>query len=75
MASTPASSNLERLQAAGLIRAELPEDHQAVVDGLTGDEVDILVSIKQRLDAADEAQGLPPPEPGELPPFTNFIIY
>ena len=74
MATEPAG-NLQRLQAAGLILQALPEEHQAVVDKLTADEVDILVSIKQRLDAADESQEFPPASPGELPPFATFIIY
>jgi hypothetical protein len=69
-------TNFERLKNAGLILEEpLSEDHQAVVDGLTRDEVDILVSIKTRLDEADESQGLAPPQPGELPGFTTYVIF
>lgn len=69
-------TNLERLKSNGLILKEpLPEDYQAVVDGLTGDEVDILVSIKRRLDEADESQGLAPASPGERPGFTTYVIF
>jgi hypothetical protein len=73
--STPEGTNLERLQAEGLIRNDLPEDHQAVVDSLTDDEVEIIISVNRRLDEADESHGLAPAPPGELPGFTTFVIF
>jgi hypothetical protein len=73
--ATPEGTNLERLKAEGLIRKDLPEDHRAVVDSLTDDEVEILISVKRRLDEADESQGLGPPAPGELPGFTTWVIF
>jgi hypothetical protein len=73
--ATPEGTNLERLQAVGLIRQDLPEDHMAVVDSLTDDEVETLVSVKKRLDEADESHGLPPVEAGELPGFATFVIF
>lgn len=74
--ATPEGTNFERLDDAGLImdRENLPEDHRAVVDALTSDEVDILVGIKARLDAADKARGIERP-PGEPPGFTTYVIF
>jgi hypothetical protein len=69
-------TNLDRLEAVGLIfdRENLPEDHEAVVEALTNDEVDILESIKERLDAADKLRGLEP-GPGGRPAFTTWVIF
>ncbi len=54
---------VDRLRQEGLIASEsLPEELQAVVDGLTDDEVDILVSVKKRLDAADIPEDVREPE-------------
>jgi hypothetical protein len=69
-----AQNNLERLREAGLIHADLPDQHASVVDGLTDDEVEILLSVKRRLDDADKARGAVG-EPGELPPFTTFMVF
>ena len=73
--NTQGQSNLDRLDAAGLIHErDMPPDHQSVIEALTEDEVDILESIKERFDAADRAQGLTP-QPGEHPPFATFVIF
>jgi hypothetical protein len=45
------------------------------VDSLTDDEVEIIISVKRRLDEADESHGLAPAPPGELPGFTTFVIF
>jgi hypothetical protein len=73
--ATQGSTNLDRLEAAGLIvdRSGLPEHHQKVIDALTNDEIDILESIKQRLDAADTLGSVEPR--GEYPGFTTFVIF
>lgn len=69
-------SNLDRLRDAGLIMDEpLPEPFESLVNGLTPDEVDILVAVKTRLDGAASAHGLEPATPGELPPFTSFMVF
>jgi hypothetical protein len=69
-------SNLDRLRDAGLIINEpLPEPFQHVVRGLTPDEVDTLVAIKARLDAAASWHGLEPATPGQLAPFTTFMVF
>lgn len=69
-------SNLDRLTQAGLIIAdELPPPFARLVDGLTPHEVEMLVAMKDRLDAAGEWHGLEPTAPGELPRFTNFMVF
>ncbi|HKY11957.1 MAG TPA: aroma-sacti cluster domain-containing protein [Gaiellaceae bacterium] len=70
-------SNLDRLTEAGLIRDDepLPEPFEHLVAGLTPDEVDILVAVKTRLDGAASSHGLEPSVPGQLPPFTNFMVF
>lgn len=73
--ATPEGTNLERLQDAGLIMQDLPEPYQTVVDGLTDDEVEILLSIRKRLDHAETLHGAEPPGPGEPPAFTTFVIF
>lgn len=73
--ATPEGTNLERLQSEGLILQDLPDPYKAVVDGLTDDEVEILVSIRKRLAHADQLHGAEPPGPGEPPAFTTFVIF
>ncbi len=70
-------SNLDRLREAGLIMGDepLPEPFERLVAGLNRDEVDILVAVKRRLDGAASWQGLEPAIPGELPPFTSFMVF
>ena len=69
-------SNLDRLRDAGLIMDEpLPEPFESLVNGLTPDEVDILVAVKTRLDGAASSHDLEPSVPGQLPPFTNFMVF
>ena len=66
--STSGGSHFDMLKEAGIIDPEcdpLPEAYADWVDGLTRDEVDILIAIKRRLDAADErhlGQALAPGE-------------
>jgi hypothetical protein len=67
--------NLAKLQDAGLIVGSLPEPYAHVVAGLTPHEVDTLVAIKKRLDAADAWHGAEPGKPGALPGFTNFMVF
>jgi hypothetical protein len=70
-------SNLDRLKDAGMIIGDepLPEPFQHLVRGLTPHEVEMLVAVKNRLDAAGEWHGLEPTAPGELPQFTNFMVF
>ena len=69
-------SNLDRLRDAGLIMSDdLPDPFARLVDGLTPHEVEMLVAMKNRLDAAGEWHGLEPTAPGQLPRFTNFMVF
>jgi hypothetical protein len=53
----------QRLRDAGVIVAdEPPPEYEAVVRGLTRDEVDVIVAVKRRLDEAGRVSGV---EPGE----------
>lgn len=44
-------TNTNRLESAGFTLSRMPEEQKAVLEGLTDDEVSVLTSIKQRLDA------------------------
>jgi hypothetical protein len=70
-------SNLDRLKRAGLIIGDepLPEPFESVVRGLTPHEVEILEAVKTRLDAAASWHDLEPATPGQLPPFTSFMVF
>jgi hypothetical protein len=62
-------TNLGKLQDAGMIiKTPLPEPYADVINSLSGDEVDVLVSVKQRL---DEAGGNAKPP---LEHFATFIV-
>jgi hypothetical protein len=64
-----APDNEQRLREASVIitTAALEEPYQAVVEGLTPDEVDVMIAVKRRLDEADRAFGWDP-ESGEPRP-------
>ncbi|MGB2875927.1 MAG: aroma-sacti cluster domain-containing protein [Gaiellaceae bacterium] len=51
--------NTERLINAGVIPASLPEPYNSVVEALSGEEVEALVSVKRRLDEANASIGGP----------------
>jgi DNA-binding HxlR family transcriptional regulator len=64
------SSNLEALEAAGVIvKTPLPDAYAEVLNDLTEEEVEIIVSVKQRLDQAGESAGRTPSET-----LTNYIV-
>ena len=68
-------TNEQRLRQAQVIRAEsLPRDYQAVVDGLTPDEVDVIIAVTKRLRYADETSGAEPGPEG-LPAFTIMMPF
>ena len=60
MATEP--DNERRLRAAGVIITSEPLEppFQAVVEGLTPDEVDVMIAVKRRLDEADRVFGWDP---------------
>ena len=56
--STPPADNVQQLQDAGVIVSdEVPPEYAAVAHGLTQDELDVLVSVKKRLDEAQRSSG------------------
>jgi hypothetical protein len=71
-----ARDNEDRLRAAGVIITDkrLEDPYQAVVEGMTPDEVDVLIAVKRRLDEADREFGWdpgsdePPPSSMRMPP-------
>jgi hypothetical protein len=65
--------NFESLVNAGMIIGELPPAHRAVVDELSKQEVDTLVSVYQRLSEADTAEGHMA-IPGERAAFVSLIV-
>jgi hypothetical protein len=60
MATEP--GNEERLRAAGVIfRSEpLEPPYQGFIDGLTQDQVDVIIQLKGRLDEVDREYGWDP---------------
>jgi hypothetical protein len=62
-------SNVDRLQDEGFsIKTPLPAEYEQVIEGLSPEELDVLVSVKQRL---DEAQALTSPEVGS---YTEYLL-
>ncbi len=52
------ASNEQALRDAGvIIDGELPPEHQAVVDGLSGEERDTILALKAKLDDAASGSG------------------
>jgi len=47
----------EALKAAGFDIDQLPESQRGVIDSLSTEEVNTLISIKERFDSATEVQG------------------
>jgi len=69
-------SNVDKLQNAGLITGELQDPYLHAINGLSKHEVDVLLAVKKRLDAADLWHNAALPEPeGLLPNFTRCIIF
>lgn len=60
MATDP--ENEQRLRDAGMILTEdqLPQEYAEVLDGLTSDEVDVIIAVKKRLVAAERVSGESP---------------
>jgi hypothetical protein len=63
---------ISRLAAAGIDAQLLSDDHRAVLSSLSADEVDTLLSIKQRFDYAEgdiEGHADGDPKPGNTGGF------
>lgn len=66
------SENLQRLQDAGLlILAPLPKEYEGVIEDLSPEEIEVLISVKRRLDEVQEsmAPGVSPYTVIFAPPF------
>jgi hypothetical protein len=64
------ASNYDRLKAEGLILDDCPEEHRAVLNDLTEDEMKVILGVKARLAEADASLGA-----GAKPAFTNCIAF
>jgi len=72
--ATTEGSNYGRLEAVGVIYADLPDAHRAVVDALSEQEVQTLLDVYERLTEADVSIGRTA-QPGELPPFGTEMVF
>jgi hypothetical protein len=51
---------LQRLRDAGMIKADdLPRAYEAVVEGLTPDELEMIIAVRKRLDEAERVSSTP----------------
>jgi hypothetical protein len=76
--SASGGSHFDKLKEAGIIKPDcdpFPEAYADFVDGLTPDEVDILIAIKRRLDAADKQHLGRALAPGEEPHFVVCVMF
>jgi hypothetical protein len=51
------TDTMKRLESAGFSVSRMPEEQQAVLADLSDEEVRVLTSIKQRLDATTDVEG------------------
>jgi hypothetical protein len=69
------NGKVKKLRDAGLIFVDdLPREYQAVVEGLTEDELDMILSVGRRLEEADVEFGGEPAAPGR-PRFTTYMTF
>jgi hypothetical protein len=67
-------TNEERLREAGVIVADQLEPTQAaMVEGLTPEEVDVIVAVKKRIDETDRVLGWTPAS-GDRPPSIHVFM-
>jgi hypothetical protein len=65
---TTRSRNEQRLRKAGVIKknVRLQRPYRAVIEGLTPDEVDVIIAVYARLDEAERVTGLGPKPRDEM---------
>jgi hypothetical protein len=70
------SNNDQRLRDAGVIirEEELPPAYAAVVEGLTPDEVEVIIAVTERLKEADRVEDTPAFDE-HRPGFTTFMSF
>ena len=62
--------NIQRLLDAGFrIKLPLPDEYEDVVEGFSSEEVDFLISMKERLDDAEKRT---PPEVGS---YSDYFVH
>jgi hypothetical protein len=70
MGSQQQSSNVEQLEAAGfIIKENTPQEYIDVLEGMSNNELNTLIELKQRLDEAEATRG---DEPG--PEWKKCVI-
>lgn len=68
--------NLERLRDEGFIGQDpLPTEYLRVVEGLTPQEVDVLIAVRRRLLAADECADAPSVGHGQTEHFYSTVKF
>ena len=76
MSSMGTSENLARLKDGGVVtNDDLPEPYRDVIDGMTPDEVDILIAVTRRLLDAEETHQGGVPAPGGQPVFRSYLLF
>jgi hypothetical protein len=65
---TTRSRNEQRLRKAGVIKkgVRLEKPYKAVIEGLTPDEVDVILAVYTRLDEAQRVTGLDNGPPDDM---------
>jgi hypothetical protein len=67
-------SNEDRLREANFIRVDSIEpEYQEVIDGLTDDEINVILDVQRRFEDADRARGWTP-EAGRPPSLERFMV-
>ena len=69
-------TNLERLQEGGAIAqdAKLTDAELKVIEGMSDEEVETLISIRQRLDEANAEEGIDATASGEATISPQFVV-
>jgi hypothetical protein len=69
--------NEQRLRDEGMILTEGPLEgaHADAVEGLTPDELDVLIAVNKRLEAADVQSGHDAPIAGQPAPYMALIRF
>jgi hypothetical protein len=68
MATSESESNLQRFEEAGMIKTPLPAKYLQVINDLTSGDVDLLIDMKQRLDAAQADTT------ADISPYASYIL-
>jgi hypothetical protein len=53
------ASNVEKLQNAGVLHEDLSRDFNPVFEDLSDDEVNLILSVKERMDGVEQGKDQP----------------